>query len=71
MEFYAHVRKNDDGTWAEHHRLYDHLVGTATRALGAVRKSIHRCRWYNRSHVKLSLGGNSPVEYRASLGVAA
>ncbi len=28
-DFIAHVRKNEDGTWASPHRLSDHLVGTA------------------------------------------
>ena len=28
-------------------------------------------RWYNEKRIKLSLGSLSPVEYRASLGIAA
>jgi len=31
-EFIAHVRKNDDGTWTEPHRLSDHLDNTARLA---------------------------------------
>ena len=28
-------------------------------------------RWYNENRIKLSLGGLSPVEYRAALGLTA
>jgi CRISPR-associated endonuclease/helicase Cas3 len=31
-ELIAHVRKNEDGTWAEPHRLLEHLDNTAKRA---------------------------------------
>jgi transposase InsO family protein len=28
-------------------------------------------QWYNQHRIKLSLGGNSPAEYRRNLGIAA
>ena len=42
--FIAHVRKNDDGTWASPHLLLKHLEGTAKLAEAYATK-FHSCEW--------------------------
>jgi putative transposase len=49
-----------------YHRSWTHVSMTAF--LDEIDSYI---RWYNEERIKLSLGGKSPVEYRASLGLAA
>lgn len=43
-EFIAHVRKNEDGTWANPHRLSDHIADTARQA-EAFTTEFHSGAW--------------------------
>ncbi|MCL6591667.1 MAG: CRISPR-associated endonuclease Cas3'' [Firmicutes bacterium] len=62
-EFIAHVRKNDDGTWAAPHLLSEHIKGTASRA-EAFAEKFQSGKWGEAAGAGHDAGKGRPVWQR-------